>query len=137
MDQSKQPDAQHDAQEDEDTPFGSVFADDSQAFRTRDDVGLRKAFHPDAVVRVHDRRTDERLEVSPHEFFTRLYEEIGDADFAVETLTSRFADGCLFADGVWVSQRRKPVLRAADLFSARADGRIASLTVVWTPATQL
>ena len=99
MDQSKQSDAQHDAQEDEDTPFGSVFADDSQAFRTRDDVGLRKAFHSDAVVWVHDRRTDERLEVSSHEFFTRLYEEIGDADFAVETLTSRFADGCLFADG--------------------------------------
>ena len=100
MDHSKH----HDVQADEDTPFGIVFTDDSQAFRTRDDVGLRKAFHPKAVVRVHDRRTDERLEVSPHEFFTRLYEEIGDADFEVETLKSRFADG------VWVSQERKPVL---------------------------
>ena len=131
MDHSKH----HDVQEDEDTPFGSVFTDDSQAFRTRDNVGLRKAFYPEAIVRVLDRRTDERLEVSPHEFFTRLFEEIGDADFAVETLKSRFADGSLLADGVWVSQGRKPVLRAADLFSARADGRIASLTVVRTPAS--
>jgi hypothetical protein len=118
-----------------DSPFGRVFAAYSSAFKSRDFDGLRKAFQPDAAVRVHDRRSNERLKITPQEFFTRLYGEIGDAEFKVETLKARFADGYLFADGTWITPEGRGLLRAADLFSAVEDGRIASLTVVWTHAT--
>ena len=92
-------------------------------------------FHPEAIVRVHGGRTNERLALTPHEFFTRLYRAIGDAEFQVETLKARFDDGYQFADATWITQGREPILRAADLFSALKDGRISSLTVVWTDAT--
>ena len=81
-------------------------------------------------MRVHDRRTNERLELTPLDFFTRLYREIGDAEFQVEALKARFDDGYLFADGLWINGAHQPVLRAADLFSAEKDGRLSSLTVV-------
>ena len=119
------------------TPFGRVFTAYSDAFKGRDFDGLQKAFHPDAAVRVHDRRSDERLKLTPHAFFTRLYDEIGDAEFKVETLKARFADGYLFADGTWTAPDGRGILRAADLFSAVEDGRITSLTVVWTNATSV
>lgn len=118
-------------QTDENSPFGLVFGAYSTAFKTRDHDGLREAFHPDASVALHDRRTHDRLELAPLDFFTRLYREIGDAEFEVETLKSRFVDGYLFADGTWVTPGASGILRAADLFSASNDGRIASLTVVW------
>ena len=123
------------SQEGTDSRFGQVFSAYSKAFRSRDDEGLKAAFHPEAIVRVHDRRKKEVLTLTPHEFFTRLYREIGDAEFRVETLKARFDDGYLFADGIWVTQGNEPILRAADLFSALEDGRILSLTVVWTDAT--
>ncbi len=63
--------------------------------------------------------------------------EIGDAEFKVETLKARFADGHLFADGTWTAPDGRGILRAADLFSAVEDGRITSLTVVWTNATSV
>ena len=88
-------------QTDENSPFGLVFGAYSTAFKTRDHEGLREAFHPDASVTLHDRRTQDRLELAPLDFFTRLYREIGDAEFEVETLKSRFVDGYLFADGTW------------------------------------
>ena len=75
------------------------------------------------------------LKLTPHAFFTRLYDEIGDTEFKVETLKARFADGYLFADGTWTAPDGRGILRAADLFSAVEDGRIISLTVVWTHAT--
>jgi hypothetical protein len=71
------------------------------------------------------------LELAPHDFFTRLYSQISDAEFRIETLKSRFADGYLFADGTWIESGEKKTLRAADLFTAAKDGRIGSLTVVW------
>ncbi len=123
------------SQEGTDSPFGQVFFAYSKAFKSRDDEGLKAAFQPEAIVRVHDRRTNERLTLTPHEFFTRLYREIGDAEFQVEALKARFNDGYLFADGVWVTEGKNPILRAADLFSALEGGRISSLTVVWTDAT--
>ena len=115
--------------------FEQIFSAYSKAFRSRDDEGLKAAFHPEAIVRVHDRRKKEVLTLTPQEFFTRLYREIGDAEFRVETLKARFDDGYLFADGVWITEGQKPILRAADLFSALEDGRVSSLTVVWTDAT--
>lgn len=124
-----------DIRDDPDSPFGRVFADYSNAFKNRDFDGLEKAFHPDAAVRVHDRRSNERLVLTPKAFFTRLYGEIGDAEFQVETLKARFADGYLFADGTWITPEGRGLLRAADLFSAVDDGRIEALTVVWTHAT--
>lgn len=113
------------------SPFGRVFAAYSRAFRDRDHDGLRDAFHPNASVIIHDRRSSERMELAPHDFFTRLYSQISDAEFRIETLKSRFADGYLFADGTWIESGEKKTLRAADLFTAAKDGRIASLTVVW------
>ena len=127
MDQMK-----HSGFETEDnSPFGRVFAAYSKAFRNRDHDELRKAFYPDALVILHDRRSSERLELAPPDFFERLYIEISDAEFQIETLKSRFADGYLFADGTWTKPGERSILRAADLFSAAKDGRIASLTVVW------
>jgi|TARA_B110000285_G_C14885985_1_gene496192 hypothetical protein len=79
---------------------GRVFSAYSEAFKSRNDVGLKAAFHPEAIVRVHDRRTNERLAMTPLEFFARLYRAIGDAEFRVETLKARFNDGYLFADGI-------------------------------------
>ena len=123
---------QHSEFESEDnSPFGRVFAAYSRAFRDRDHDALRDAFHPDASVIIHDRRSSERLELAPHDFFTRLYSQISDAEFRIETLKSRFADGYLFADGTWIESGEKKTLRAADLFTAAKDGRIGSLTVVW------
>jgi hypothetical protein len=116
---------------DDDSPFGRVFAAYSKAFRDRDHDGLRDAFHPDAPVIVHDRRSSERMELAPRDFFTRLYREISDAEFQIETLKSRFTDGYLFADGTWIKSEERSILRAADLFTAAKDGRIGSLTVVW------
>jgi hypothetical protein len=113
------------------SPFGRVFAAYSRAFRDRDHDALRDAFHPDASVIIHDRRSSERLELAPHDFFTRLYSQISDAEFRIDTLKSRFADGYLFADGTWIESGEKKTLRAADLFTAAKDGRIGSLTVVW------
>lgn len=123
------------SQEGTDSAFGRVFTAYSKAFKSRDHESIHAAFQPDAVVRVHDHRTDERLQLSPDEFFTRLYRQIGDAEFEVEALKARFTEGYLFADGVWITPGRNFILRAADLFSASDDGRIASLTVVWTGAT--
>jgi hypothetical protein len=123
---------QHSEFESEDnSPFGRVFAAYSRAFRDRDHDGLRDAFHPDASVIIYDRRSSERMELAPHDFFTRLYSQISDAEFRIETLKSRFADGYLFADGTWIESGEKKTLRAADLFTAAKDGRIGSLTVVW------
>jgi hypothetical protein len=123
---------QHSEFESEDnSPFGRVFAAYSRAFRDRDHDGLRDAFHPDASVIIYDRRSSERMELAPHDFFTRLYSLISDAEFRIETLKSRFADGYLFADGTWIESGEKKTLRAADLFTAAKDGRIGSLTVVW------
>ena len=113
------------------SPFGKLFAAYSKAFRHRDHDGLRKSFHPDASVILHDRRSSERMELAPHDFFTRLYTEISDAEFHIDTLKSQFADGYLFADGTWIKSGEKSILRAADLFTAANDGRIASLTVIW------
>lgn len=127
----------YESQEGADSRFGRVFSAYSKAFKSRDDDGLTAAFHPEAIVRVHDRRTNERLALTPHEFFARLYRAIGDAEFRVATLKARFDDGYLFADGIWVTQGHEPILRAADLFSALEDGRILSLTVVWTDATDV
>ncbi len=42
-------------QDPSESPFGKVFDAYSEAFRSRDHDGLKKAFHPDAKVRVHDR----------------------------------------------------------------------------------
>ena len=89
----------NEAPEEPDCPFARVSTAYSNAFRSRDHDGLHRAFHPEATVRVHDRRSNERLELTPDEFFRRLYVEIGDAEFQVETLKKRFTDGSLFADG--------------------------------------
>ena len=114
----------------DDSPFGKVFAAYSMAFRDRNHDELRKSFNADASVILHDRRSMEKTVLAPMDFFTRLYDEIGDAEFQIDTLKSRFADGYLFADGIWIKSR-ETVFRAADLFTAARDGRIDSLTVVW------
>ena len=117
----------------DDSPFGKVFAAYSMAFRDRNHDELRKSFNADASVILHDRRSMEKTELTPMVFFTRLYDEIGDAEFQIDTLKSRFADGHLFADGIWIKSG-ETVFRAADLFTAARDGRIDSLTVVWMNA---
>ena len=76
-------------QTDENSPFGLVFGAYSTAFKTRDHEGLREAFHPDASVTLHDRRTQDRLELAPLDFFTRLYREIGVAEFQEPSLVNR------------------------------------------------
>ena len=119
------------------SPFGKVFAAYSKAFAEQDMHGLQIAFAPDARVVVRDRRTNKTLDLSPAEFFTQLYGEVGTAHFAVEQLISHFEDGYLFADGLWADSADNttagtPILRAADLFSAHPDGKIWSLDVVWT-----
>ena len=114
------------------TPFGTAFAAYSTAFGARDRDGLAAAFAPGARVTVRDRRTDETLDLSPAEFFDRLYKEVGSARFEIEATTPHFDHGYLFADGTWIDAERGPLLRAADLFSAWSDGRFASLDVVWT-----
>jgi|TARA_B110000495_G_C22801614_1_gene468282 hypothetical protein len=70
------------------------------------------------------------MELAPHEVFTRLYIDISDAEFQIETLKNRFADCYLFADGTWIKPGDRSVLRVAHLCSATKDGRIASLTEV-------
>lgn len=77
-------------QTDENSAFGRVFGAYSTAFKTRDHDGLREAFHPDASVAFHDRRTHDRLELAPLDFFTRLYREIGVAEFQEPSLVNRF-----------------------------------------------
>ena len=76
-------------QTDENSSFGRVFGAYSTAFKTRDHDGLREAFHPDASVALHDRRTHDRLELAPLDFFTRLYGEIGVAEFQGPSLVNR------------------------------------------------
>ncbi len=114
------------------TPFGATFAAYSAAFGARDREALSAAFAPGASVTVRDRRTDNTLQLSPAEFFDRLYEEVGTARFDIEATTPHFDHGYFFADGTWIDEKQGPILRAADLFSAWSDGRIASLDVVWT-----
>ena len=70
------------------------------------------------------------MELASHEVFTRLNIEISDAEFQIETWENRLADCYLFADGTLIKPGDRSVLRPAHLFSAKKDGRIASLTVV-------
>ena len=76
-------------QTEENSSFGRVFGACSTAFKTRDHDGLREAFHPDASVALHDRRTHDLLELAPLDFFTRLYREIGVAEFQGPSLVNR------------------------------------------------
>ncbi len=85
-----------------------------------------------ARVTIRDRRADTAVNLLPVDFFERLYQQVGSAEFRVETCKSELEHRYLFADGVGVDPNQEAVLRAADLYTAFADGRFAALEVVWT-----
>ena len=81
---------------------------------------------------LRDHRNCAQLDLSPSAFFDRLEQEVGADRFVIAAYTARVDFGYLFADGLWIQPDGDCTLQAADFFTGNADGRFASLAVIWT-----